>query len=303
VSTAVRAGQILVLVDDSPGARSAVGVGTEIARALGHGLTLLGVSSGAGEAAAIEKALSEAHAHAKSRVASLEVVQATGELIEIAQRRVSETPTDLVVLGANLRPTDPARAFAARIWRVVKALSPPVLVVPAGCESISRCLFCTGGERFIEEGAGFAASVAAGLGAEVTVFHVSPHAPAMFGGRFEQEEESGDVFLATNSRVSRNVRRQIEIFRAAGVPTGFRVAGGDVVVQVLEEIRRGRPDLVIVGSVPTRGRVQTYVLGDLTREIVSRARRPFLVLRSKAPGFWSEMWKAFSDGSRKTKEV
>jgi nucleotide-binding universal stress UspA family protein len=300
VSTAPRTGQILVLVDESPGARSAVRLSTEIARALGHTLTLLGVSSGAGEAAAIESALADARDHAKSRVASLEVVQATGELIEIARRRVSETTTDLVVLGANLRPTDPARAFAARIWRVVKALSPPVLVVPAGCESVQRCLFCTGGERFIEEGAAFAATVVAGLGAEVTVFHVSPHAPAMFGGRFEEEEASSDVFLATNSRVSRNVRRQIEIFRAAGARTDFRVAGGDVVGQVLEEIRSGRPDLVIVGSVPTRGRVQTYVLGDLTREIVSRARRSFLVLRSKAPGFWSEMWKSFSNGTRKT---
>lgn len=300
MSSPPRRGQILVLVDESPGSRSAVHLGIEIARALGHGLTLLGVSGSAAEAAPIEAALADANARAKSRVESLEVVQATGELIAVASRRVSETATDLIVLGANLRPSDPARTFAARIWRVVKGLSPPVLVVPAGCEAIERCLFCTGGERFIEEGATLAAAIAAGLGASVTVFHVSPHAPSIFGGRFTREEESGDAFLATNSRVSRNVRRQIELFRAAGARTDFRVAGGDVVAQVLEEIRRGRPDLVIVGSVPTRGRVQTYVLGDLTREIVSRARRPFLVLRSKAPGFWSEMWKAFSNGARKT---
>jgi nucleotide-binding universal stress UspA family protein len=290
-------GQILVLVDDSPGSRSAVRIATEVARALGRPLALLGASSDAGQASTIAGALSDAQAHAKARVASLETVQATGELLETAKRRVSQSPTELVVLGANLRPADPSRVLAGRIWRIVKALSPPVLVVPAGCETLKRFLFCTGGERFIEGGATLAAAIAGGLQAEVIVFHVSPHAPAMYGARFDRESESATEFLGTNSRVSRNVRRQIEIFQSAGARTSFRVAGGDVVPQVLEEIRREKPDLVVVGSVPTRGVMQTYVLGDLTREIVARARRPFLVLRSKAPGFWSELWGALRDGS------
>ena len=290
-------GQVLVLVDESPGARSAVRIGSEFARALGRTLALLGTASGSVESSAIEAALSEARASASERVASVETVQASGELIATVRRRVSETRTALVVLGANPRPEDPERVLSGRIWRIVKALSPPVLVVPAGCESVKRFLFCTGGERFIEEGAAFAAAAAAGLSGEVTVFHVAPHAPAMYGGRFEREEASAADFLGTNSRVSRNVRRQIELFRAAGARTSFRVAGGDVVAQVLEEIRREKPDVVIVGSVPTRGAMQTYVLGDLTREIVARAHRPFLVLRSRAPGFWSELWNAFRDGA------
>ena len=294
-------GQILVLVDDSPGARSAVRMAAEISRGLGRPLALLGVSADAGQASTIEAALSEARAHVKARVAELETVQVTGELLQTARRRVSQTRTELVVLGANLRPADPSRVLAGRIWRIVKALSPPALVVPAGCETLKRFLFCTGGERFIEAGAALTAAIAAGLQAEVTVFHVSPHAPAMYGARFERESESAAEFLATNSRVSRNVRRQIEIFRAAGVRTSFRVAGGDVVPRVLDEIRREKPDLVVVGSVPTRGVMQTYVLGDLTREIVARARRPFLVLRSEAPGFWSELWGALRNGtSRET---
>jgi nucleotide-binding universal stress UspA family protein len=105
MSEARRSGQILVLVDDSPGARSAVRVASDIARALGRTLTLLGVAAEPGRAGALEAALAEAHAHAKSRVQSLETVQATGELLEVARRRVSETATDLVVLGANLRPS------------------------------------------------------------------------------------------------------------------------------------------------------------------------------------------------------
>jgi nucleotide-binding universal stress UspA family protein len=295
-------GQILVLVDDSPGARSAVRMATEIARAIGRPLALLGAAADARDASEIERALAEARSHAKARVASLETVEATGDLVETATRRVSQSRTELVVLGANLRPADPSRVLAGRIWRIVKALSPPVLVVPAGCETLRRFLFCTGGERFIEEGAALAAAVAAGLGAEVVVFHVLPHAPGMYGARFDRESESAAEFLGTNSRVSRNVRRQVEIFRAAGARTTFRVAAGEVVAQVMEEVRRDKPDVVVVGSVPTRGVMQTYMLGDLTREIVARARRPFLVLRSKAPGFWSELWGALTAGSGPKKE-
>lgn len=290
-------GGVLVLADDSAAAMSAVRVASDVAGALARPLAILGVSRGSAADAPITSAIAEAQAYAQTRVASLEAIQATGEVLEVAQRRVSESPTSLVVIGANFRGGDPRHGVASRVWRIVKALEPPVLVVPAGTAELRRCLFCTGGERFIEEGAGFAARLAAALGAAVTVFHVSPHAPAMYGGRLEREEEDADEFLASNSRVARNVRRQIEIFRGAGVRTEFRVAGGDVVREVVSEIGREAPDLVIVGSSPARGAIRAYVLGDLTREILARARKPFLVLRSRQPGFWAEVWKSLTEGA------
>ena len=79
--------------------------------------------------------------------------------------------------------------------------------------------------------------------------------------------------------------------------TTLRLATGDVVRRVLEEVRRGGHTLLIVGSSPIRGALQTYMLGDRTRDIVRAAGRPFLVLRSAPAGFWTEIWRSLKEGA------
>jgi nucleotide-binding universal stress UspA family protein len=286
-----------VLADDSPAAETAVHAATQIAAGIGLPLAILGVSGSSAEDAPIEAALARAYDYTRQRLASVETVRSTGDLFEVASRRVSETPTALVVVGAHSRPGQARQRIAPGVWRIVRELAPPVLVTPPGDFSVRSALFCTGGEGFIEEGSRFAARIAAALQAAVTVFHVSPDLPGMFGDRLHESEVSPTEFLASNSRLARNVCRQIDIFRAAGVETTLRLATGDVVRQVLEEVRRGGHTLLIVGSSPIRGPLQTYMLGNRTRDIVGAAGRPFLVLRSAPAGFWSEIWRSLKKGA------
>ncbi len=288
-------GQVLVLVDGSPGSDAAARAAVEIAGALRRPLAILGVSTGPSGHTAIAEAVARAQVEARERVPSVDAIQSTGEVLDVARRRVLETPTLLVVLGAHPRPGDVRQPVAARIWRMIRALSPPVLIVPAGSRPIRKILFCSGGERFIEEGARFTASLAAALSARVVVFHVGPRVPGFYGG-FD-DEESPERFLGSNSRLARNLRRQVEIFRAAGADAVFHVSEGDVVSEMLAEIRREDSDLVVVGSSPTRGAIRTYVLGDFAREIAGRSGRAFLVVRSRQPGFWSELWRTLKEGA------
>ncbi len=289
--------RVLALVDSSAPAESAVRAATEIAAGLAAPLTILAVSSGSGDDTGLEPALAAAYEHARTRVSSVESVRASGNLLDVATRNATDTPTSLVVAGTHLRAAGVRRAIGETVWRLVRELSPPVLVTPPGEFSPKRALFCTGGERFIEEGARFAARLAAALNISVTVFHVEPDLPGMYGDRLREGEVSPREFLASNSRLARNVRRQVEIFEQAGAATQLRLAAGDVVRCVLEEVRRGQQDLLIVGSSPRRGAIQTYMLGNRTSEIVGLAARPFLVLRSQPPGFWTEIWRSLKEGA------
>jgi len=289
--------RILVLADDSPGAAAAVRAGTRFAEGLGAPLAILGVARTAEEDSRIETALGSAFAAARERLPSVEVVRATGDLIETARRRLAESPSALVLLGARWKPGEGHRRIAPGVWRLVHSLEPPVLVTPPGDGEISRALFCTGGERFIEDGARFAAKLLAGVRASVTVLHVLPAIPGMYGDRMREEEADVADFLASNSRTSRNVRRQVEIFRSAGVAVELRLATGDVAPRIFEEIRRGNHDLLVVGSSPARGTLRTYMLGDLSRDIVGRAGRAFLVLRSRPPGLLTEIWRSLKEGA------
>jgi nucleotide-binding universal stress UspA family protein len=290
-------GQVLVLTDGSPAGHGAVRLATEIASGLSSPLAVLGVSDSSEDDGRIARAVAAGQAHARPRVSSLETIQATGELMEVVSRRVSESPTSLVVLGASPHGGASPDRLASRVWKIVRMLSPPVLVVPEGNVMLSSFLFCTGGARYIEEGAGFAAEIAVGVGARVTVFHVSPPVPAMYGERLEREEESAEDFLRSNSRLARNIRRQIDIFREKGAPTDFRVSTGDVGNAIERELRRGGHDLVIVGSSPAGGPIRTYMLGNVTRDVLAFAWRPFLVLRSRQPGLWAEVWRILVEPS------
>lgn len=289
--------RILVLADESPAASAAVRSGARIAEALQEPLTILGVARRPGDDERIEAALADAFAAARSRVASVEVTQATGELLDVASRRLAESPSSLVVAGARWRTGAASARIAPGVWDVVQSLQPPVLVTPAREGNFASALFCTGGERFIEEGARFAARLLTALSVPVTVFHVLPPLPGMYGDRMRDQETDIADFIASGSRTARNVQRQVEIFRAAGTDVSLRLATGDVAQRVLDEIRRREHDLLVVGSSPERGRLRTYMLGDLTREIVGRAGRAFLVVRSRPPGFFAELWRSLREGA------
>jgi nucleotide-binding universal stress UspA family protein len=300
VSESVFPGEVLALVDGSPASQAAAALGTQVASALSRPLAILGVSGSEREHSAISQAISDARAAASSKVPSVEAIEATGEILEVAERRVLRTTTALVVLGWNPRSDGPNRRPG--VWRLANSLAPPVLVVPPGSIELKRFLFCTGGERYIEEGARFTAWLAAALKARVTAFHVLPHAPEIYGDWVERGEEEPEEFLQSGSRLARNIGRQLEIFRAAGLETGFHTATGEVVSSVLREVRRDRIDLLIVGSPAASGAIRSYMLGDVTREIASQARVPFLVVRSKQPGFWAELWRALTEQAAESLE-
>lgn len=284
--------QVLVLTDGSPAARAAVSIAISCAKALDRPLAILGASEGGDNDEAVGAAVQDAQTLARKDLRTVIAVQSSGDLLELARQRVADVPTCLVLAGSSRKPVGARIQITPRVWTLIKSLDPPVLVASDEHGSTMRWLFCTGGAAHIEDGARFAAGLAKGLGASVTVFHVSPQVPGIYGDRLEQEEENAEQFLRSNSRIAKHVARQVEIFRSAGVATKARVRTGEVVEGVLEEIRNGGHDLVVVGSSPTHGAIRTYLMGDVTRDIVTLSSRPFLVLRSRQPAFWETLWKS-----------
>jgi len=55
---------------------------------------------------------------------------------------------------------------------------------------------------------------------------------------------------------------------------------GPVLEGILSEIREGKYDLVVTGSALSRS-LRTYMLGDISREIVNRVQCAVLVVRSQ----------------------
>ena len=95
-----------------------------------------------------------------------------------------------------------------------------------------------------------------------------------------------------------NLRREKEFSRSMGVDSEVRLRHGLVISEVFKEIRRADYDLVVTGSSPVGGTLRTYIMGNITREIVNRAECPVLVVRGgdQPAGLGSSLKGFFTHG-------
>jgi membrane-bound lytic murein transglycosylase MltF len=100
----------------------------------------------------------------------------------------------------------------------------------------------------------------------------------VFANLIQSEEDTGQL-LQSNSALGRSLRRQKELLVRMGVPCEVHVRHGLVLNELLAELRRTDYDLVVSGSSPAGDKLRTYVMGNVTREIVNRTGLPVLVVR------------------------
>ena len=66
-----------------------------------------------------------------------------------------------------------------------------------------------------------------------------------------------------------------------GVFGEVRFGQGQVVPELLKALRRNDYDLVVTGFSSAEDKLSSYVISDVTREIVNRVKLPVLVIRTK----------------------
>jgi nucleotide-binding universal stress UspA family protein len=106
-----------------------------------------------------------------------------------------------------------------------------------------------------------------------------PDLPAIYA-QLPMMEQTAAWLLNSQSELGVNLRHEKQTLESMGVPAEVCLRYGSVLEEVLRETRTGNYDLVVTGSALGHG-LRTYVLGDVTREIVNRADCPILVVRSE----------------------
>jgi nucleotide-binding universal stress UspA family protein len=274
----------------------AVSFGGLIARACNAETTLLGITEKPSEEDVIFDSLRRGQQLLKDHGIRAELIIKAGEPIEEIVRRTNETSYDLVVIGATRKGTRGPFLMSAKAYKIIKAVGPPVLVVMGKRESLKRMLICSGGEKYIDRAVDFAGSIAKSANASITLFHVMAEPPAVYSDLIRMEEDV-NLLLHSSSGLGENLRCEKEILEGMGVKTDVRLRHGLVISEVFKEVRRGDYDLVVTGSSPEGGTLRTYIMGNITREIVNRAECPVLVVRGgEAPvGIGRSLKEFFSD--------
>lgn len=270
--------KILICTDGSAQAENAVRFGGLIAEKCEAEATILAITEKPGEEDSVFDSLRRAQQLLKERGVNAEVITKSGEPIEEIVKRADETTYDLVVIGAVRKGTRGPFLMSAKAYKIIKAVAPPVLAVIGNRESIKRILVCSGGEKYIDRAVEFSGTLAKAAGASVTLFHVMAEPPAVYTDLIKMEEDV-NLLLHSSSGLGQNLRREKEALQAMGVTAEVRLRHGLVISEVFKEIRRGDYDLVVTGSSPEGGNLRSYIMGNITREIVNRAECPVLVVR------------------------
>jgi nucleotide-binding universal stress UspA family protein len=276
--------KLLICTDGSAQAENAVRFGGMIAGQSQAEATILAITEKPGEEDAVFESLRRAQQMLKEHGVDAEVITKAGEPIDEIVKRTDETSYDLVVIGAVRKGTRGPFLMSAKAYKIIKAVAPPVLVVIGDRETIKRILVCSGGEKYIDRAVQFSGALARAAGASITLFHVMAEPPAVYTDLIKMEEDV-NLLLHSSSGLGENLRREKESLEGMGVQAEVRLRHGLVISEVFKEIRRGDYDLVVTGSSPEGGNLRSYIMGNITREIVNRAECPVLVVRGgEEPG-------------------
>jgi nucleotide-binding universal stress UspA family protein len=271
--------KILICSDGSEAADRAVKLGVAVAAACHAEVTLLGVLETPGAEDSILDSLRRGHQALLDKKIPAELITKSGEPIAEIVRRTEDLSYDLVVVGAPRREGRGLFWRPTKTYKIIKSVRPPVLVVMGKTTTIKRILVCTGGKKYIDNAVKLTGEIARGMGATVTLFHVVAPPPAIYARLYRQEVDT-EAVLASRSELGQNLRNEKSILDSLGVPTEVRLRQGHVLDEIFNEIRRGDYDLVVSGASLSRGSIHTYILGDVTREIVNRTECAVLVARA-----------------------
>jgi nucleotide-binding universal stress UspA family protein len=268
---------ILICSDGTPASDNAARLAGLIARPARAKTTLLGIIEDQSDEPQLRQAL-EGEAE-MLRDTGVEIVVRSGEPIAQILLQTAAQKYDLVVIGARRKEAAGPFWQSFRTYEIIKAIEPPVLVAIGRCERLAHFVVCTGGKHYIDDAVRLTGTLAAAVGARVTLLHIMAEPPAIYADLMQMEEDV-DALLASGSELGQNLLAEKKALEKLGVVSNVRVRHGFVIDQLFDELHEGDYDLVVSGSSRARGTLRHYIMGDLTRSIVNRAECPVLVARS-----------------------
>jgi nucleotide-binding universal stress UspA family protein len=293
--------KILFCSDGSPKAEKAIRFGVRIAVACQAEPSILGIAEKPSDQEALLEALQRSQEFFSRHHLDAQLFTEVGRPVEEIVKHCRETAYDLVVVGAapksNFWNVIEPMWMSVRVYKILESVEVPVLVVIGDRPGLRRILLCSGGSAYIEKAIKFAGHIVQCINAKVDLFHVLPDTPAIYTELF-QIEGNVDRVLESNSTLGRALRRQKDLLEQLGVFGEVILGQGQVVPELLKALRRKDYDLVVTGSSPAEDRLSSYVVGDVTREIVNRVMMPVLVVRTRQSlilrfkGFLSRLFRA-----------
>ena len=216
--------KILICNDGSEQAETAMRLGAAIAAGCRADVTLFGIIESPGKSPEILDSLRRGQALLEEKKIHAELLTKTGEPIREIIRRTTESPCDLVVVGATRKGRSRLFRLSSKTYKIIKEISPPVLAVAGKrAPTIKRVLVFSGGKRYREAAMRLTGEIARGLSASVTLLHVLPEVPGIYAN-LKGMDEPVSWLLGSHTELGQSLRREKEALESYGLAVEVSLA-------------------------------------------------------------------------------
>ncbi len=186
----------------------------------------------------------------------------------------------ITVLGPLGRPQIRHLISGRSIRHLMEEIEQPIIYVPASKLPLKKILICIGGLGYELTAEHLAMQMAIKSRAEVTLLHVIP--PMDLDYPTARTVRAHWQNLAeTTTPVGRSLRQALSIAKEDGLMANVKARQGNVVEEILAEVKEGNYDLLCMGSLYSSNSLRQMYAPNVTAEIAEASFCPVLTARYK----------------------
>lgn len=206
-----------------------------------------------------------------------------GDSVEQILQETKEEAYDLVAIGASGHH----RGFlliniGSTSQKLARKLETSFLVVRHVPEKIRKVLLCTAAEEPSLETLNTAAQMLAQLDAEIGILHVMSQVALKPDSPAQDLLDTAETAIARGTREGKHLQNAVQVLRQAGISGTITpiLRHGLVVDEVLDEVKEGGYDLLVVGAhhQPGRSKWLEMLLDDVTDQLLRDAECSVMVV-------------------------
>jgi len=253
----------------------ALDYGVWLAEQLQVPVSLLGIVEIPSERKAIEKMIESTAAYLEGAGIPYQTQITSGNCRQvICQQAVNGR--HLAVFGPFGRPLVRRYLKGRSFRRILAAIRTPVLYTRQAHKNLKNILVCMGGLGYAKSAAGWAFYLAEMMQASVTILHVVEPIYFKYPTANKIQVQWEDI-LHTNTPQGQNLGEVMNSAKEMGVTADLQVRQGDIVHEILAEVKSQNYDLVVMGSPFSTSSLRHLFMPNVTAEIVESVDIPILV--------------------------
>jgi len=276
--------ELLITTNGYKGTWAAIEYGAWLAESMRMKVTLLGVAEKLSAAQ-----IDDHHPLEDIFASAIELFQQKGVeySLEIRNGEAEKVIPEKANSGDFITVVSPLGRPRLRRWLTGRSIRPlmerikrPILYVPVVRLPLKKMLITLGGLGYEVAAENLAFQIVTANRADVTILHVIPPSDLDYPSTRDEREHLNDL-ADTDTLAGRSLRSALELAQKEGLNAKAIARKGNIVEEILAELKEGNYDLLCMGSPYSAHTLRQYYMPNVTAEVAEAAHCPLLSAHSK----------------------